>query len=136
MAKKNINIVKIKNPAIRNDGKAVRLEIVGANNQDVMLTIPIDNLSGLIEDLMHVHNSTKVREALPETYRSLTEFNAMPTPFPVSDVNVAAFERGGVSIEAKDVHGHVVHLHFLPRHFEFFSSVVERINGLPNRSHH
>jgi hypothetical protein len=115
MAKKNINIIKIRRPAIRNDGKAVRIEILGANNQDIMLTIPTDNLSGLIEDLIHVHNSAKVRQVLPETYRSLTEFNTMPTPFPVSDVNVAAFaETGGVSIEAKNVHGHVVHLYFLP----------------------
>ena len=137
MAKKNINIVRIKAPAIRNDGKSVRLEFIGANNQEIALTIPTENLSGLIEDLVHIHSSAKVRQALPETYKSLTEFNTMPTPFPVSDINVASFaETGAVSVEAKDVHGHVVHLHFLPQHFQFFSNVVEKINALSQTSTH
>lgn len=132
MSKKNLNISKIKEPQVKNDGMAVSFEVLSANNQAVTLTVPTEKLNGLVEGLALMHMSAEVRKALPKTYRSITEFSPMPTPFPVSDVNIASFiETGGISVEVKDLQGHSVHLHFKPEHFQFFVNVVEKINALP-----
>jgi hypothetical protein len=132
MAKKNYNIVKIRAPEIKNDGKAVRFDVSTQNNETVSLTINSQELPPLIEALVQILGSLRIRKAIPETYKSIAEFQKMPTPFHVSDVNLVSLEENGaISVEAKDLQGRAVHLHFLPAHFQFFLKVVEKINTQP-----
>ena len=133
MRKKNINIVKIKSPEIKKDGKSVRFDIVTDNNQKLSLTVKSNQLTALIEFLIQIHGSAKINEVFFKSDQSpIADYFSMPTPFQIKDINLVSFnETGAFSAEIKDLHGNVAHLHFLPDHLQFFVKVLEKTKNLP-----